>query len=110
MKKEEFFLKKSITTKQKKLKKIKDLKTKILNGATGFDILFETENEYNMLYLFDRIEKSMLKDIGGYRIIDNDMKDFGDEILKALNMEIHSIEQDIKYQKYKRDRISNKAK
>jgi hypothetical protein len=102
-----FSIKNTITLKQAKLKKVIEIKKKILNGATGFEILYETEKDYQLTYLFDKIEKSMLKDLGEDVIIDDDMKVFANEILKALNNEIQIIEQDLKYLQFKLDKISH---
>jgi len=103
-----FLIKNTITTKKAKLKKVIEIKKKILNGATGFEILYETEKHYQLTYLFDKIEKSMLKDLGVHMIIDKDVKVFGNEILKAINIEIHSLEQDLNYLKFKLDKLSHK--
>ena len=105
-----FFIKNQITTNQSKLQKIKELKTKILKGATGFEVLYETEVEYQLTYLFDKIEISILKDLGTHSIIDKDMESFGQEILKTINNEIQDIEQDIKYLQFKLQKfLSNES-
>ncbi len=102
------FIKNTIATKQAKLNKVIEIKKKVLNGATGFEILYETEKDYQLIYIFDKIEKSILKDLGEHMIVDKDMKVFGNEILKALNVEIHSLEQDLEYLNFKLYKLSKK--
>ncbi len=97
------YVEKEIKKKEKELKEVKDLKEKALNGATGFDLLYEVEQNYALLYLFDKFEKSILMDLGENRIINDSLRSFGNEVLKALNSHIHSLEQEVKYLRYKSD-------
>lgn len=95
-----------IKEKEKKLAMVNKLREKALNGATGFDILFEVENNYSLIYLFDKFEKSILKDLGNHRILNDSFRSLSNEVLKALNSEIQSLEQDLDYLEYKLKKLS----
>ncbi|TXT56160.1 MAG: hypothetical protein BAJALOKI1v1_1990001 [Promethearchaeota archaeon] len=95
---------------QQKLQKVVDLKNKVLHGATGFELLYETEQDYQLTYLFDKIECSILKDIGKHEILNKEMRPFGKEILTALNNEIHESEQEIEYLKFKLQKLGSEKK
>jgi hypothetical protein len=101
------YIRQKIKEKEKELDLIRDLKEKALNGATGFDILYEVEQNYALVYLFDKFEKSVLKDLGENRILSDSLRSLGNEVLKALNSQIHTIEQEIHFLKYKLDKLSS---
>lgn len=100
------YIRQKIKEKEKKLEMINELREKALNGATGFDLLFEVEQNYSLMYLFDKFEKSILKDLGNHRILNDSFRSLGNEVLKALNSEIQSIEQDLDYLEYKLNKLS----
>lgn len=100
-------IKKEIEKKISKLKLLSSLKEKIIRGANGFEILYEIEKNYKLTYIFDKVDKSILKEIGKHSIINEDVKSLGNEIIITLNSQIHTLEQDIEYLNYKLDRVSN---
>ncbi|MBD3216147.1 MAG: hypothetical protein GF311_26270 [Candidatus Lokiarchaeota archaeon] len=92
--------------KTSKLEQLLYLKQLILRGATGFKILLETEQNYQLTYIFDKVDKSILKEIGNNEIMNDDVKSLGNEIIVTLNSQIHTIEQEIEYLEYKLRQIS----
>ena len=100
-------IEKEIEKNSSKLKQLVELKELILRGANGFDVLFEIERNYQLTYIFDKIDKSILMEIGKHKILNNDENSLGNEILITLNSQIFSLEQNIKYLNYKLKRVSN---
>jgi len=103
----EKYIKKKIDKKASKLRLLSSLKEKIIREASGFEILYEIEKNYKLTYIFDKVDKSILKEIGTHKIINEDVKSLGNEIIITLNSQIHTLEQDIEYLNYKLDRVSN---
>lgn len=89
------------------LKQLGDLKEEIIRGATGFEILYKIEKDYQLKYIFDKVDNSILKEIGRNKIINEDIKSLGNEIMITLNSQIHTLELDLEYLNYKLERVSN---
>jgi hypothetical protein len=53
------------------------------------------------------VDKSILKEIGNNEIMNEDVKSLGNEIIMTLNSQIHTLEQEIEYLKYKLRQITN---
>ena len=99
-------IEKEIEKNSSKLKQLTELKELILRGGNGFDVLFEIEKNYQLTYIFDKVDKSILKEIGEYKILNEDVKSLGNEILISLNSQIYNLEQNIQYLNYKLKRVS----
>ncbi|TFF94241.1 MAG: hypothetical protein EU543_01765 [Promethearchaeota archaeon] len=100
-------IEKEIEKNSSKLKQLTELKELILRGANGFDVLFEIEKNYQLTYIFDKVDKSILKEIGEHKILNEDVKSLGNEILITLNSQIYNLEQNVQYLNYKLKRVSN---
>ncbi|TFG00608.1 MAG: hypothetical protein EU541_01695 [Promethearchaeota archaeon] len=99
------YISEEIKKKEKELESVLKIKEMALSGATGFDILFEVEQNYSLTYLFDKFEKSILKDLGNHKILDDSLRSLGNEVLKALNSQISILERDLNYLEYKLNKI-----
>ncbi|MBD3194231.1 MAG: hypothetical protein GF317_04195 [Candidatus Lokiarchaeota archaeon] len=100
-------LKRLLKEETEKLEKLFRIKSQILEGATGFDVLYYIEQNYDLIYVFDKIEKSILKEIGNNNIIDESSEYFGKEMVKSLNSTIYSLELEIDYLEYQLRRMTS---
>ena len=80
------------------------LKILIENGASGFDIMFELENQSDS-YITDHfysLDEFILKDIGNNEILNKKPK-----LIEEFKEDLRNLRNDLEYQKYKLNRLKN---